>query len=98
MTLNPLRMGIALGLVIGGWHLIWSGLVATGAAQQLLDFILWAHFLNIAASIAAFDPGLAATLVVATTTVGFATGWVFAAVCRHQSVPTQVFAVRMPLA
>ena len=78
MTLNPLRTGVVLGLVIGLWHVIWSGLVAVGIAQKLLDFVLWAHFLNIAASIAAFDPGLAATLVVATTTVGFATGWIFA--------------------
>jgi thiamine transporter ThiT len=78
MALNPLRTGVVLGLVIGLWHLIWSGLVAVGLAQKLLDFVLWAHFLNIAASITAFDPGLAATLLVATTTVGFATGWVFA--------------------
>jgi hypothetical protein len=34
------RVGLAGAVLLGGWHLVWSILVATGVGQALYDFIL----------------------------------------------------------
>jgi hypothetical protein len=79
MRLHPLRTGIAFGAFLGLWHALWSGLVATGAAQAVLDFVLRIHFLQLDVRLAPFDAGLAALLVGVTASVGFVFGLVFAA-------------------
>ena len=85
--LSPVRVGVSLGALIGLWHLVWSGLVATGLAKPLLDFMLWIHFIRLDIPFAPFDPGLAATLVAVTSLVGFAFGWVFAVVWNRVQRP-----------
>jgi hypothetical protein len=80
MTLSPMRTGLTLGAVVGVWHLVWSGLVAIGLAQTVLDFFLWVHFIEVPARIAPFDAVLAATLVAVAFSVGFVMGWILAAV------------------
>ena len=79
MRLHPFRTGIAFGAFLGLWHVLWSGLVATGAAQTVLDFVLRIHFLQLDVRLAPFDVVIAALLVGVTTTVGFVLGLVFAA-------------------
>lgn len=37
--IEPNKAGLELGALFGGWHLLWSLLVALGVAQQLIDFI-----------------------------------------------------------
>jgi len=66
MTISPWRTGVALGALMGGWHLAWSALVALGWAQAVVDFILWIHFIEISAHIAPFKWELAAILVALT--------------------------------
>jgi MFS superfamily sulfate permease-like transporter len=76
-TVNPLRIGLVLGAVIGLWHLSWSVLVAFGLAQPFIDFIFWMHFIKPVYVIQAFDPITAAILVVVTAVMGFVIGAIF---------------------
>jgi hypothetical protein len=70
--------GLALGLLLGGLHLLWVLLVATGGAQPLIDFIFWLHFIRPVYVIEAFDPFRAAGLVLLTAAVGYSIGGTFA--------------------
>jgi hypothetical protein len=76
-AVNPFRIGLVLGAVIGLWHLSWSVLVALGLAQPFIDFIFWMHFIKPVYVIQAFDPVTAAILVVVTAVMGFAVGAIF---------------------
>jgi hypothetical protein len=78
-TVNPFRIGLVLGAVIGLWHLSWSVLVAFGLAQPFIDFIFWMHFIKPVYVIQAFDPITAAILVVVTAVIGFVIGAIFGA-------------------
>ena len=78
MLLHPLRTGVAVGAFLGLWHALWSGLVAAGAAQAVLDFVLRVHFLQLDVRLAPFDLGLAALLIGVTSSVGFVFGLAFA--------------------
>ena len=76
--LNTQKTALVVGLFIGGWHLIWSLLIATGLAQLLLDFVYWLHMLNNPFQVAPFNLTRAALLIVVTFVVGCAGGWFFA--------------------
>lgn len=72
------RAALALGLLLGGLHLLWVLLVASGWAQPLTDFIFWLHFIKPVYAIEGFDPLRAAGLVLLTGTIGCAVGGVYA--------------------
>lgn len=72
--LNSNKVGLVVGAVIGGWHLVWSLFVVAGWAQRMIDFIFWAHMIQPVYVIKPFDPVAAVTLVVITA----ASGYVFA--------------------
>lgn len=76
--INPSKAGIALGVLLGGAHLVWSVLVALGVAQALYDFILWAHMIHLQFAVGPFDLSAAVTLVVVTTAVGYVLGYCYA--------------------
>jgi len=79
-------VGLALGTLTGGLHLIWSILVAVGWAQPLHDWILKLHFVSGPyQQIAPFDIGTAALLVVVTFCVGYIVGKVFTMLYGHYS-------------
>ena len=46
MKLNPNKTGVALGALMGLWHLVWGLFVAMGLASVIMDFIYGIHFLN----------------------------------------------------
>ena len=71
---HPYKVGLFLGTLFGGLHLVWSLLVFLGYAQALVDFILWAHMVHVSEIIGPFDATAAATLVVVTAIVGFVVG------------------------
>lgn len=78
--IHPTKAAIAVGSVIGMWHLVWALFVAIGWAKPLMDFVLRLHFIRLDYDIAPFALGTAAALVVVTFAVGCAFGLVFALV------------------
>ncbi len=78
--LKPMKTALAVGVFLGGWHLIWSLLVALNWAQAIYDFILWAHMIRLQLTIGPFDLAAAGTLVVMTFLVGCVIGYVFAVI------------------
>lgn len=78
MKLNPNKVALTLGLLVGGLHLAWAVLVAAGLAQGLLDFIFWAHMLANPYQVTGFDAAKAAILIVITFVVGYVVGYIFA--------------------
>ena len=73
--IDALTAGVTLALLIGGSHLAWALLVASGAAPWLLDVIFRLHFIRPPFEVESFDMGLAAILVSLTTLSGVAFGW-----------------------
>ncbi len=72
------RAGLVLGVMIGGFHAVWAGLVAAGWGQALLDFIFRLHFIDSPYRVTAFDLPTAATLVAVTFALGILTGSILA--------------------
>ena len=77
---NAHKVGLVIGALLGGWHLVWSLLVLSGMAQMIYDFILWAHMIHLPIVIGPFDMTAAATLVVMTAVMGYVMGYVSALV------------------
>ena len=73
-TMNAIKAGLVLGILIGGWHLCWAILVASGLAQPIIDFIFWMHFIKPVFTIEPFETLKAAVLVVLAGGLGFAVG------------------------
>lgn len=73
---NPNKAGLALGGLIGGWHVFWALLVLLGWAQPLLDFIFWAHMLQSIYLVKVFDPRAALILVIITSFSGYVFGFI----------------------
>ena len=81
------KAGLALGLILGLWHLTWALLVAVGLAQVLIDWIFHLHFIQPPYTITPFRLELAAGLIAVTTTIGYASGWVLAAIWNSLQPP-----------
>ncbi len=69
------KVGLVGAVLLGGWHLVWSILVATGVGQALYDFILWAHMIQLNIVIGPFNLAAAATLIVMTAAFGYVIGY-----------------------
>ncbi len=72
---NKHKVGLVGGALLGGLHLSWAILVATGFAQAIYDFILWAHMIHLAIVIGPFDITAAVTLVIMTGIIGYVIGY-----------------------
>jgi hypothetical protein len=73
---SPNKVGVVFAAVLGGWHLVWSILVATGLGQSLYDFILWAHMIHMVVTIGPFEPAASITLVIVTAIFGYIIGYI----------------------
>ncbi|MEO6340186.1 MAG: hypothetical protein ABIO39_09130 [Caulobacteraceae bacterium] len=94
-TINPVKAGLATGIVLGLWHLTWAALVALTWAQPVMDFVLRIHFIEPFVHIQAFNLTTAATLVLVTSLIGFVMGAVLA-LAWNQLHPTTRPAMRRP--
>jgi hypothetical protein len=72
--INVYKTGLVVGIVLGGWHLCWSALVAIGMAQRIADFIFWMHFIKPVYVIEPFEISRAILLVLVTAAIGFVVG------------------------
>lgn len=79
-SINPVKSGLAFGALLGLWHLCWATLVAVGAAQPVLDFVLRLHFFEPFLRIQPFNLMTAVMLVAITALIGFVGGAVLAVV------------------
>ena len=73
---NPNKVGFVFAAILGGWHVVWAFLVFSGFAQSIYDFILWAHMIHLSLTIGPFDGKAALTLIVVTSMMGYAFGYV----------------------
>ena len=80
MNINKNKAGLAFGAFLGVCHLTWSVVVAIGLAQPFMDWIFKLHFIQPPYTIAPFNVGIAATLVIVTSSIGYVSGWVMAAI------------------
>lgn len=80
--LSSHKTGMAVGAFAAVVHLGWLGLVLTGLAQPLLDFIYDIHFLDNPFVVQNFDLSRAIVLIIVVLCVGYAVGWVFAIVAN----------------
>jgi hypothetical protein len=72
--LNVTKTGLVVGIRLGGWHLCWSALVATGSAQRIADFIFWMHFIKPVYVVEPFEISRAIILIVVTVIIGLVLG------------------------
>lgn len=78
MIINKNKAGLVMGIFFGFFHLLWSGGVALGFAQPMLDFVYRIHFLSNPMVVAPFGLKRLVALLVITTLVGYIAGWVLA--------------------
>ena len=71
---NLNKVGLVIGALIGGWHVIWALLVLIGWAQPIIDFIFWAHMIQPIYVVKPFDPLAAVALIVITSVIGYIFG------------------------
>lgn len=83
MQVNPHKLGLAIGALLGLIHLTWSLLVATGLAQTYMDWIFKLHFITPVYQVGPFDLMTAITLVAVTAILGYIIGWVGANVWNY---------------
>lgn len=74
--LNRHKLGLAVGSILGLYHLVWSILVALGIAQWLLDWVFKLHFIQPPYTVNAFILSYAIALVIITSVLGYVIGWV----------------------
>ena len=68
------KLGLVLAGLFGGWHLIWSFLVASGWAQPIIDFAFWMHFIRPVYVVEPFSFRRAMVLLVITCATGYVVG------------------------
>lgn len=81
--ISPAKTAITFAVLFGGLHLVWSILVALGWAQAIIDFIFWAHMINLPVVISAFDLTATVTLVVITSIIGYIFGYFMAIIWNY---------------
>lgn len=69
------KVGLVFAAVIGGWHVVWAGLVFLGVGQKLVDTLLWAHMIDMEYVVGPFDVSAALTLVFVTAIIGYCFGY-----------------------
>jgi hypothetical protein len=77
--INRHKLGLLFGGFLGLCHFVWAGLVLSGMAQFLTDWIFRLHFIQPPYTIMPFNLGAAVGLILLTSGTGYLSGWVLAA-------------------
>ncbi|HYA19728.1 MAG TPA: hypothetical protein VEG25_03660 [Burkholderiales bacterium] len=75
--INPNKLGLVFGVLLGASHLLWAALVASGWAQPLLDFVFWIHFIQPVYLVQPFGVLTALLLIIVTSSTGYIFGFFF---------------------
>ena len=86
-AINPIKAATTLAILLGGWHLCWVLLVATGVAQSVIDFVLWMHFIKPVYVVGSFDLAIALLLIAVT-----ASAWVRGRICFQPALEQSAMA------
>ena len=86
--ISPIKTGVAVGSVLGLWHLMWVSLVGVGLAKPVLDFVLQLHFIKLDYALAPYSAVTAGELVLLTFVVGAFVGFVFALIWNWLTLET----------
>ncbi|HKO97618.1 MAG TPA: hypothetical protein VJU86_11535 [Pyrinomonadaceae bacterium] len=88
--INKQKLGLVFGTFFGAWHFVWALLVLSGIAQSLMHWIFRLHFIDPPYTILPFNFGVAATLILVTSTTGYLSGWVLGAIWNwlHEETST----------
>ena len=78
--ISPAKTALAVGIVIGLYHLAWVFLVAGALAKPFMDFVLRLHFIQLNYEMAPFSVETGAMLVALTFAIGALFGLVFSIV------------------
>lgn len=78
--ISPPKTSVAVGTVIGLWHVMWVTLVGMGWAKPVLDFVLRLHFIQFDYALAPYSALVAGELVLLTFSIGAVLGFAFALV------------------
>jgi hypothetical protein len=77
---NRHKLGLVFAACMGLSHFLWAWLVLTGMAQTVINWIFRLHFIEPPYVIGSFDLGVAISLVIITTAIGYLSGWTLAAI------------------
>ena len=77
-SLVPQKVGCVVGSFFGLIHFVWGAFVGLGFAQPLLNFVFRVHMMSPAPTVMPFSLVSTFILVLVTSCVGFAVGYVFA--------------------
>jgi hypothetical protein len=73
---SPNRVGLVIGALVAGWHLVWVLLILCDLAQQVLNFVFWAHMIQPVYTVRPFDSQAASTLIAVTFFSGYVLGFI----------------------
>ena len=86
--ISPIKAAVAVGAVIGLWHLMWVTLVGLGWAKPVLDFVLRLHFIKLDYALAPYAATTAGELVILAFVIGALFGFLFAIVWNWLTIET----------
>ncbi len=79
MCSNKNQLGLAFGATLAIIHAVWALVVAFGYGQALLDWIFGLHMISSGFAVMPFSISHALILILFTFVIGYAVGWIAAA-------------------
>lgn len=75
--IDAIDTGMIGSIIMLSIHLFWCTLVYFGAAQTVIDYLFWIHFIKPVYQIETFDIFIAIYLLITVSCIGFLAGYIF---------------------